>query len=760
MNDLNATTDIKKLISQELQKESPNWLAIERLSSFLVDNNDEFVRFKVDAGHINKLGLELVGKQETAIIELIKNAYDADATHVTVDFINSEFEGGTLIIEDNGSGMDLETVKNAWMKISTDFKVQEKISPFYNRVRAGRKGIGRFAVQRLGTKLVLKTKVKNSTQSLEITFNWENEYKSGNDIRNIVNTIHYNSEDQNKHGTRLEIYNLREAWTDSQLKKVWNGVINLQSPFEVVPVLNNRKNGNFDPGFETVINKISSSSKRAELSIDNMFLENALASIEGQISNEGVVKFLLDSPKLNFKESFELPRRFDLTGEVHFKIKYFIYRSEYLAMNQKTANNIANEFAGIRIYRNGFRVLPYGERSDDWLKLDRDVARRSFLVPGSNTNFFGAIYINDDNELFEETSNREGLLENSAFQQLAEAVREVIETSIFKIGELRNRKKTSGQQNFVSELIPNKKPTEIIGNLKEDVLLIANDNTKTEQEKADYISKKIDVAHTELEEYEEIEKQKIDQYLEYEEMLRILAAIGMSVSIFGHEIKSALDFLNGPISLLKLQLKKFDKNSELNETVYKIESASNTIFDIGKYIGHITNNQSSRKMSKLNLNGIITSYFDQFSEHLRKQTIEVKLEFNDTYVETIAMHESEIISILLNFTTNSIKFLRNSKVQNPLIRVNTFLDNDFVNLIFEDNGVGIEPQNRNKVFDAFYTTSLNTQDILEGIGTGLGLKIVYDIVNSYGGEVKVIDSTEGFKASFALKIPRGDKVND
>lgn len=193
MNDLNATTDIKKLISEELQKESPNWLEIERLSSFLVDNNDEFVRFKVDAGHINKLGLELVGKQETAIIELIKNAYDADATHVTVDFINSEFEGGTLIIEDNGSGMDLETIKNAWMKISTDFKVQEKISPRYNRVRAGRKGIGRFAVQRLGTKLVLKTKVKDSTQLLEITFNWENEYKSGNDIRNIVNTIHYST---------------------------------------------------------------------------------------------------------------------------------------------------------------------------------------------------------------------------------------------------------------------------------------------------------------------------------------------------------------------------------------------------------------------------------------------------------------------------------------------------------------------------------------------------------------------------------------
>ena len=124
------------------------------------------------------------------------------------------------------------------------------------------------------------------------------------------------------------------------------------------------------------------------------------------------------------------------------------------------------------------------------------------------------------------------------------------------------------------------------------------------------------------------------------------------------------------------------------------------------------------------------------------------------------MHESEIISILLNFTTNSIKFLRKSKVKNPAIHVKTFLDEQFVNLIFEDNGVGIEPKNRNKVFDAFYTTSIETKDVLEGIGTGLGLKIVYDIVNSYGGEVKVIDPSEGYKTSFALKIPRGDKIHD
>ncbi|MEQ1119865.1 ATP-binding protein [Acinetobacter junii] len=137
---MNSDNDYKLKIKKELEKEQPDWALIEKLSSTVIDSKEDSLRFHVDAGHINKLGFELVGKQETALMELIKNAYDADATEVTVDFFNAEKEGGTLVIQDNGSGMDLETIKTAWMNISTDFKQENKISPKYGRVRAGRKG--------------------------------------------------------------------------------------------------------------------------------------------------------------------------------------------------------------------------------------------------------------------------------------------------------------------------------------------------------------------------------------------------------------------------------------------------------------------------------------------------------------------------------------------------------------------------------------------------------------------------------------------
>ena len=84
---MNTDNDYKLKIKKELEKKQPDWVLIEKLSSTVIDSNEDSLRFRVDAGHINKLGLELVGKQETALMELIKNAYDADATEVTVNFL-------------------------------------------------------------------------------------------------------------------------------------------------------------------------------------------------------------------------------------------------------------------------------------------------------------------------------------------------------------------------------------------------------------------------------------------------------------------------------------------------------------------------------------------------------------------------------------------------------------------------------------------------------------------------------------------------
>jgi hypothetical protein len=145
-------------LAKVLANDPSNYDKILELSSKLASFDKENVRFSVDARAIKRLGAELVGKKETAVSELVKNAYDADAVTVKLIFKNSDNEGGTLRIQDNGSGMSRDELVNGFMKISSTDKVHNPISPKYKRNRAGRKRIGRFAVQRLGEKLTIITK--------------------------------------------------------------------------------------------------------------------------------------------------------------------------------------------------------------------------------------------------------------------------------------------------------------------------------------------------------------------------------------------------------------------------------------------------------------------------------------------------------------------------------------------------------------------------------------------------------------------------
>jgi DNA topoisomerase VI subunit B len=126
------------------------------------DNNNKRkeVGFTIDAGLIQRLGYELVGRAETAVSELIKNSYDADATVVDADFIDSYQSGGTLIISDNGTGMTENQLINGFMRISSTDKIHNPTSEIFKRTKAGRKGIGRFATQRLGEQLTIITQTK------------------------------------------------------------------------------------------------------------------------------------------------------------------------------------------------------------------------------------------------------------------------------------------------------------------------------------------------------------------------------------------------------------------------------------------------------------------------------------------------------------------------------------------------------------------------------------------------------------------------
>ena len=137
----------------------------------------EELRFTTDAGLIDRLGRELVGRQETALIELVKNSYDADAQNVTVTL-----ERRALVIEDDGTGMSREELITGFLRLASTLKVSEPRSRMFGRQRAGRKGIGRFSTQRLGQVLRLRTWTDDTSPGMELVVDWQ-KFESGRDLR-------------------------------------------------------------------------------------------------------------------------------------------------------------------------------------------------------------------------------------------------------------------------------------------------------------------------------------------------------------------------------------------------------------------------------------------------------------------------------------------------------------------------------------------------------------------------------------------------
>lgn len=753
--------DYKLTIEAELKKDQPDWELIEKISRGEVDADPLRVRFSVDAAHIQRLGIELVAKQETALVELIKNAYDAEATKVQVTFLDSEKPGGTLLIEDDGIGMSLEIIRDAWMRISTINKRDNPISENFGRVRAGRKGIGRFAVQRLGKKLVLETESIGSTEGLRVTFDWDNTFTDGKPLSDIFNNVERYTKSVDSQLTRLTIIGLRENWTPAAMQRAWKAILLLQPPFKLSKnTKQNVSNTKVDPGFEVTIDGITGRQQRTAISLESTFLDHAIAEIKGEIDEAGKATFTITSTKLDLNDKHILDEKLHLTGPVQFSTKYFIYSSETLpGISLSMAQDMSKIYGGIRIYRNGFRVLPYGERYDDWLALDQDSGRRVLLIPASNRNFFGHVEIDAVlNPYFEETSSREGIIENDAFTELTFFVRQAIEWGAKRVAEARHRKVTAGQRDFVST-VPVRKPSEIITSLidSSDSSSSESMDNSGEPNNGRVISPEmLAAAQAEVEAWEEAIENKQAESLKYEEMLRILASLGLSITIFGHEIKGIRSSVAGNIVNLSRLINGLEagKNKEFfKEGIGWMETATDRMFDLGGYIAGLMSSTESRDLKSQSVKGVIERFMEQFSQYVKRQHISFTAEIKQENLRTTAMHSSEIDSILLNLMTNSIKAIKKSKSPTRKIHIAAFEEKEQVVIRFEDNGTGVDPSIAHRIFDPFFTTTIGSEeDSVAGPGTGLGLKIISDIAQSYGGSATLSEPSGGFNCCFEIRI--------
>lgn len=751
--------ELREELAALLQKDDLDYGEVVKLSKELAKQDPDNVRFSTDAAIIDKLGRELVSRQETAVAELIKNGYDADATQVELIFKNAEDPGGMLVVEDDGHGMTRQQLIDGFMRLSSRDKVREPVSPKYERQRVGEKGIGRFATQRLGQQLVITTRTEDSPHALRVTIDWR-EFEGGRDLEEITNAIEEISEGRSRgHGTTLQIQDLRDGWTEATMQRVYRYVSDLIQPFPLSKEFETRK---IDPGFKVRVFRKGEEDYESVADEKQLIYDNALAEINARVDENGNGFWKVKSSKLEIEEETrrigpdrETPDKpFEELRDVRFRAYYFIYNQGLIPkLARKKVRELAEKRGGIRLYRNGFRVLPYGEPGNDWVGLDQSTRARKILPPHANNNFFGFVEIIDpEGEQFEEKSSREGLLHNLAFDELQDFVYRSIRGAVLRVAEKRGKKRTSGDEQTDEE----KSASEEFRDTAERLSEAAEeaDEEPDPEEATKKLKEAVERESERAEERAEVEEEREAARIQEKEMLRVLASLGTSVAEFTHELRSPLTSARTNANNL---CEALPEDSEEKRSARHLRDNIDDFQAYASYFDETVSENTQRELESVDLIGDIQEFVD--AARPLAPDVEIEAEYESYSLQTVPMHPSEWSSILFNFFSNARKAIRRADSEGAIL-IRAGQNDGTVFVEFADDGDGIDEGERERIFDPFYTTTgpppRQATESEELRGSGLGLSIVDDIVTGYDGDVYLITPPEGYSTCFRVDIPASE----
>ena len=721
----------------------------------------EKVSFTVDAGIINRLGLELVSKSETALAELIKNSYDADAKNVDLYFVNAEKLNGTLIIEDDGIGMTKDQLINGFMKLATTDKIHNSISDIFKRPKAGRKGIGRFSTQRLGTRLEIHTRSYYVDTTIKLEIDWER-YLTDKKIEDISNemTLNYSSRERG-HGTTLIISNLRDKWSNADIKRVYRYVSDLIQP-NLLKVSNQGGLQEFEEDKSFTVNFYRQNVKgEPPIAIADpqlMIMDKALATFSGYIDSKGYGHSVVSTKEFSFQKKRKKNTETFLTKEepyellrganIIFKAFYFIGgdRNSYYGISKLELKTILDHLernGGVKLYRNGFRVPKYGELKNDWLNIDKNY-RIGKGIPFNNNRLLGFVQIIDSEGLiFEESAGREGLIEKAAFDELQDFVSNSIEECFLKFASwLRetdeykvfnpDKKKPSSFKTILKNTSDLKNATKILNNPnstekeKTHALILIEQATRK-------ISDESNAAINEL------------------EMIRVLAGTGLTIGEFVHEIKQIIPSLKGYIA----QIANPNSKNELKENLSSILNVLSSLESYMSYFDETISKNVVRELEPIDLRQVIKNFMTVVQPDLERRNFKLETTIIGRDLFTTLMHPSEWNTILQNLYSNAKKAILKSKNVDEgemSIKVERNINNETIVLEFLDNGIGIRKKDKLEIFKPFVTDTSNRNEEW-GTGTGLGLYIISQTIRNRGGTIEVSEPSNEYTTNIKIEIP-------
>ncbi len=671
---------------------------------------------------IQAIGQDLISNEVVALVELIKNAYDADAHSVEIR-VNSPLTvgEGAIVVQDDGHGMSLDVLQSAWMEPATISKTKRRFSPGGRRM-TGEKGLGRFAAARLARRMELDSIAAHSGRRVVAEFDWE-AFSSEDRYLDQIQTdwSEFAVESNIPSGTTLTLSELRDVWDREAFRRLRGELSRLivrhveTDPFQValsLPAAYKDLGGPITPP---------------------QVLSRPHYSIRGGISESGMLAAALaigdQERSLNQKIILKSGRVPDC-GPFSFNIKVWDRDRDRLGKLALDLGSTVldvrrdlNEAAGISVYRDLFRVLPYGSPTNDWLRLDlRRVQNPTLRI--SNNQIVGAIYIGaDENPELRDQTNREGFVESSAFGDLRECIGEVLgylEAARYEVR--RKAEKLASQRSLFDEL--NLAPVR-------------------EAFSAKYPDDKEFLNF--LEEKDRRVKKSVDQIQEVIVRYRRLATLGQLVDAVLHDGRTSISSISSQCELGRRDLRKADISEQEQAKIVKrletIDAQAVALSGLFRRISPFGGRKRGRPTECL-LESLVSDAFAILHDQVDDLGVKIGLPETSTPVR---VDIGEVQQVFVNLLTNALYWL--SKVPQEkreiVVRVNS--KEGGIEVLFSDSGPGIPEEIRDFIFDPYYTTRPD--------GVGIGLTISGEIVAEYGGNLELIEPglLDGANFRFTLK---------
>lgn len=726
--------------------------------------------FRPRARLVSVLGDQLIRDATVGLLELVKNGYDADATQVTVQLLNlSNPAETTITVEDNGSGMDLDTILYKWLEPATGHKEEAKKQDLRSqrgRLPLGEKGVGRFAAHKLGRHLTLVSRARDEQKNLGkhevvVTIDWD----VFDDPHAYLSDVGVDYEERtplhflNSSGTYMEMRSARAPWTQGDVSRVSRALRRLMSPFRTPESFS--------------VNLICPEYSRFEDLDPSDVLSTAHAHMIVLVDEFGVAEFeyifkIDPYPERQLgvatQETIDLRQiigewdpvdRKPVCGS--FAIVLYIWDRDASIFN-KASSSISrgelNQYNGISVFRDGIRVMPYGEPDNDWLEIDKD----RYLATSdafSRRNVIGAVEIDQkSNRDLRDKSNREGFIENQAYNDLYYLTRAVIKVAQKEFAHdrriMREKQKAERKKMIpaVSQLEDSvKKVSDAIESTRSMADQFVRDS-KISPDIADQMLARLSITRQTLQEAVDETRQAAADTLttfdEEREMLLALAGIGLAAERFTHEFArlthEASDLLKEIQNSSSIQ-----QSARIKQQVEALAVTLDALRDLVLLLGPMFYIRRKTSIKPLNVRTIVGHALLLNEGQIRDNQIQVEIEEPDGGL-TVTMRAGALTQVFNNLIDNACFWLgRKSEETNRHLRITILAVERAV--IIADDGPGIHPRDRSRIFNTFFSTKVD--------GRGLGLFIARETLAEAQATIELIDHGDApgtFRVGAAFKI--------